>query len=631
MLIQAAIDGLETEEVLTVSQWADQYRVLASSSTSEAGPWRTSRTPYLREPMDMLSAHMPGSDVVMMKGTQIGATEAGCNFIGYAIDHAPAPIMVVWPTSTAGKRNSKQRISPLISESPAIRQKIKPAKSRDGGNTMMMKEFRGGVLVIAGANSATELKTMPVQYLFCDEVDEYPPDVDNQGDPVSLANKRTSNFPRRKRLYASTPTVEDFSVIADLFDASDQRHYYMPCPHCGGEQYLQWAQFGWEVKEVQEHHCRACGVISENVESCPDCGAEGEVKARRTDEVTGVWYTCEHCQGPIKGHHKTRMLAEGKWVAHNPGPDRAYGYHIPAFLSPVGWYSWMDAVRDYLASEGNEEKRKVWHNTVEGLAYADRGEQPSYHEIAARAEDYAIGTIPLGGLLLVASVDVQKDRLESKVKAWGADEESWLVDVQRFYGDPMQLRVWADLAAYLEKPFPHESGKEMKIVTCFVDAGYMTQMVYRFCKDRTHVCPIKGVSGAHKPPLGRPTKQDIDYTKTTKIEMWPLGVDPIKTRIYARLKAEPGGPQTMHFPMGLPDEYFEQLTAERLINVPTKYGTKRQMFVKRRGLANEALDLEVYNYAAALYAGLTKIDFEKLAQSFTIQQQPKGRRVRGRM
>lgn len=641
--IGALADGLRPDPELSVSAWAEQHRVLSGKASSEAGPWRTSRTPYLQEIMDCLSAHSPVRDVVLMKGSQVGGTEVALNFIGYVIGQTPGPIMLVWPTSVAAKRNSKQRITPLIEESPQLRGRVKSARSRDSGNTTLMKEFTGGVLVIAGANSATELKSTPARFLICDEVDEYPPDVDNQGDPIDLAKKRTTNFPRAKRLYISTPTVKDFSNIDALYSgsddiqASDQRHCYVPCPECEHEQVLQWDRFGWETRKAVEYHCTHCGAISDGAPAqdeaehvCPECGESGEVTNqvlvyKDTGEVTRVWYECEHCSTQIEEYHKTWMFERYRWIAHNPGPNRAAGFHLPSFYAPLGWYSWREVVVDFLKSERNDEKRKVWWNTVAGLPYEDKGEQPSHAEVAQRAEPYQLGKVPLGALLLVAAVDVQKKRLESKLKAYGRGEESWLIDVQRFYGDPVQQHVWDQLDEYLQKRFEHEAGVQLRIVATAVDSGYQTQEVYHFCRRRhgRFVFPVKGVSGQGRPPLGKPTKQDIDYRgqyEKEGIELWPVGVDTVKGRIYARLRLEEPGPQYMHFPLGLPDEYYEQLTAEKLLNVPTRTGHPRQVWVKKKGAPNEALDLEVYCYAAALFAGMTKVDWDKLEQKLGINQ-----------
>ena len=240
-LLRAWIAGLTPDPALTVSAWADRHRILSPRGANEAGPWRTSRTPYLRELMDALSPRHPAQRVVFMKGSQLGASESGCCWIGYVIHHAPGPMLAVQPSVELAKRFSQQRIDPLIEESPSLREKVASARSRDSGNTVLSKEFPGGILVLTGANSAVGLRSMPVRYLFLDEVDAYPPSADDEGDPVALAEARTRTFSwRRKVFLASTPTIQGLSRIEREYEASDQQRFFVPCPNCGE---MQWLKF----------------------------------------------------------------------------------------------------------------------------------------------------------------------------------------------------------------------------------------------------------------------------------------------------------------------------------------------------------------------------------------------------
>lgn len=224
--------GLKPDSILLVSDWADQNRVLSQMASAEPGKFRTERPPYLKEIMDALSPSSPIEKVVFMKGSQIGGTEAGNNWVGYVIDQAPGPMLVVQPTVEMGKRWSKGRLAPLIEDSPCLRNKVSDPRARDSGNTVQSKEFPGGIVVITGANSAVGLRSMPVRYLFLDEIDAYPPDADSEGDPFTLAIQRTSTFARRKIFIVSTPTIQGLSRIEKEFNESDQRYYFVPCPHC---------------------------------------------------------------------------------------------------------------------------------------------------------------------------------------------------------------------------------------------------------------------------------------------------------------------------------------------------------------------------------------------------------------
>ena len=310
-------DGLTPDPLLTVSEWSDRHRMLSSKASAEPGRWRTSRTPYLKAIMDCLSPTSPVERVVFMKAAQLGATEMGSNWIGYVIHHAPGPMMAVWPTVEMAKRNSKQRIDPLIEESSALAELIAPARSRDSGNTILAKEFRGGVLVMTGANSAVGLRSMPVRYLFLDEVDGYPLDVEGEGDAISLAEARTRTFARRKIFIVSTPTISGASAIEREYEASDQRRYFVPCPHCNHPQWLRFEQLRWDKGQ-------------------PETAA----------------YICESCDTAISEHHKTWMLERGEWRSMALG--KTAGFHLSSLYSPVGWRSWRDIAAAWEAAVNKE-------------------------------------------------------------------------------------------------------------------------------------------------------------------------------------------------------------------------------------------------------------------------------------
>src|SRR6202166_3891267 len=265
----AAAAGARPDPLLTISQWADKYRILSQRASAEPGSWRTERTPYLREIMDCLSPSSPIETVVLMKGAQVGGTECGNNWIGYVVHQAPGPMLSLQTPVEKAKRNSKQRIDPLIEESTVLRELVSDPRSRDSGNTMLAKEFPGGILVMTGANSAVGLRSMAARYLFLDEIDAYPGDVDGEGDPVNLALARTRTFARRKVFMISTPKITSRSRIEASFEDSDQRHYWVPCPHCKEFQTLKFAQVRWPKGD-------------------PDQAV----------------YVCEHCSGEIENHQK---------------------------------------------------------------------------------------------------------------------------------------------------------------------------------------------------------------------------------------------------------------------------------------------------------------------------------------
>lgn len=604
-------EAIAPDPTRTIDQWADEKRILPAETSAEPGPWRTSRVPPTREIMQALSPSDPCQEVTFVAGTQVSKTETGNNFIGFVMDEAPGPAMMVLPTSNTGKRSSRTRLSKMIESTPSLRGKISDS-SRDKTNSVTMKEFPGGVLVIAGANSAAELKSMPVRYLFEDEVDEYPDDVDGQGPADELAEKRTDTFVRKKIFRTSTPTEKGRSKIWRHWLKSDKRHYYVPCPHCAHEQILVWEQMRWETGKVWEITLADTGEIRK-----VDAGTEGAVE-RDTGEVADVWYECVSCEARIDEYQKTGMLEAGRWIAAVPD-SRRRGYHLSALYSPVGWYSWQTAVEKRLEADRDPTKflLKVWTNTVIAQPYADEGDQVRALDIKSRADLYSLKQVPEGGLILTAGADIQADRIECGVKAWGRGEESWLIDYQVFYGDTETAEPWERLAEYLhDTRFVHEYKVPLRVLAAAIDTGYRTQTAYDFCRRyrNRNIIAIKGVSRPGKAVLGRPTKQDVNHRGMVVkggVDLWPIGVDTAKMRIYSRLKILAAGPGCLHFPLGLADDYYEGLVSERLVT-RYKHGYAVREFEKDAGARNEPLDVEVYAYAAALYAGLQRVNWDKL-------------------
>ena len=317
LLIRGWFEGIRPDLRLTVSAWADRHHMLNSKGAAEPGRFRVRRTPYLREPLDGLSPSHPAQRIVIMKGSQVGATEAGNCWVGFSIHHAPGPILVVQPTVDLAKRFSHQRLDPMIEASGPLRERISPARSRDSANTVLSKEFPGGILVMTGANSAVGLRSMPVRYLFLDEIDTYPASVDEEGDPVTLAEARTRTFSwRRKVFIASTPTVAGASRIEREYLNTDQRRFFMPCPHCGVMQWLKFERLRWD-------------------KGAPETAA----------------YVCEACETGIGEHYKTQMLEAGEWRPTALGLDPlTIGYHLSALYSPIGWLSWPEIAHQWEAA-----------------------------------------------------------------------------------------------------------------------------------------------------------------------------------------------------------------------------------------------------------------------------------------
>lgn len=582
-------EGLTPDPLLTVSEWADRHRVLSSKASSEPGRWRTARTPYLKAIMDCLSPTSPVERVVFMKGAQVGATETGSNWIGYVIHHAPGPMMAVWPTVEMAKRNSKQRIDPLIEESSVLSELIAPARSRDSGNTILAKEFRGGVLVMTGANSAVGLRSMPVRYLFLDEVDGYPLDVEGEGDAISLAEARTRTFARRKIFIVSTPTIAGASAVEREYEASDQRRYFVPCPHCSHRQWLRFEQLRWD-------------------KGAPETAA----------------YVCESCETPIAEHHKTWMLEHGEWRATVEGTGKTAGFHLSSLYSPLGWRAWREIAAAWEAAvskeTGSSAAIKTFKNTELGETWVEEGEAPDWQRLLERREDYAIGSIPAGGLLLVGGADVQKDRIEASIWAFGRGKECWLIEHRVLMGDTARDAVWKRLAALIGETWTHASGAAMPLARFALDTGFATQEAYGFvraCRD-SRVMAVKGVvRGAAL--IGTPTAVDVSQggRKLRRgLKVFAVAVGIAKLEFYNNLRktalvdedgvgiAYPAG--FVHLPR-IDAEFIQQLCAEQLITRRNRNGFPVREWQKMRE-RNEALDCYVYARAAAAAAGLDRFE-----------------------
>ena len=611
----AAAAGARPDPLLTISQWADRYRWLSQRASAEHGRWRTERTPYLREIMDCLSPMSPIERTVFMKGAQIGGTECGNNWMGYIIHQAPGPMMSVQPTVEMAKRNSKQRIDPLIEESEVLRKLVRDPRSRDSGNTVLSKDFPGGVLVMTGANSAVGLRSMAARYLFLDEVDAYPGDVEGEGDPITLAMARTRTFARRKVFLVSTPKITGMSRIESAYEESDQRKYWVPCPTCREFQILKFAQLRWPKGDPQS-----------------------------------AVYVCEHCGQEIRNHQKHSMLARGEWRAGAKGDGRTAGFHISSLYSPVGWFSWGDAAKQFEQAQKNPALLQVFVNTVLGETWTLLGEAPEWQKLYDRREDYKVGLVPRGGLFLTAGADVQKDRIEVEIAAWGRGKESWSVDYRVFEGDTSRAAVWEKLTGLLNESFTTESGLELPIMQLAVDSGFATIEVYQWARRQGgRVLVIKGDSrtpsliGSASPvevgPMGAKLKRGV--------RVWPVNSGMAKEELYRWLRQDrptdedvakgipfPAG--YCHFPR-YSEEYFKQITAEQLVTKIVK-GYRRHEWQKMRE-RNEALDCRVYARAAAGRVGIDRFqekhwtDLERRVGAPPVQdvkQPPQQQRTDGR-
>lgn len=548
-LALSALRVWEPPPDLTVSQWADQFRRLSSESSAELGQWRTDRAPYQRGIMD--AASDPSVEtIVVMSSAQVGKTEILQNIVGYHVHQDPAPILVVMPTLEMAEAYSKDRLAPMVRDTPALSQLIADPRARDSGNTLLHKRFPGGHITLAGSNSPASLASRPVRLVLCDEVDRYPFSAGAEGDPVNLARKRATTFWNRKFLLTSTPTIRNASRIEAAYLASDQRRYHVPCPHCGALQPLEWSRIRWPDHDPARAHA-----------VCAECGAE-----------------IDHAE-------KALMLAGGQWVAQAPFNGTA-GFHLCELYSP--WRSWSQVAKDFLEAKRLPETLKTWVNTSLGETWEEEGETVGDADLLARREGYTLEEPPPEVRLVVAGVDVQADRLEVTLLGAAADE-LWVLGHLVLWGSPTEALVWRDLDAALQARY----GAHGVAGAAIDSGGHHTSQVYAYARQHAsqRVYAVKGLPGAGRPIVSRGSKVGRE-----QVRLFTVGVDTVKPMLMGRLKVVEPGPGYVHFAGDLDAEWFAQLTAEKAVRRVVK-GQMRIEWVKQRP-RNEALDCMVYALAA---------------------------------
>lgn len=530
-------------------------------------------------------------EVVVMKGAQVGFSEMGNNWVGYTIDFSPGPMLIVQSTDKLAARYSKQRVDPMIEETPRLKRKVSEKKSRDSNNTILEKDFPGGLLIFAGANAPAGLRSMPIKKAMLDEIDGWPADCGGEGDPVKLVEKRQATFgTKRKRLKISTPTVEGSSRIAKDFESTDQRYFFVPCLSCGHMQHLRWAQVRWPK-----------------------------------GEPTLAKYHCEECDHGHENWQKTKMLDAGEWrptKLENINKFRK-GYHLNALYSPSGWFTWQEMAEEWEECQRTKDPEllKAFVNTNLGETWKEKTEQPNWNRLYERREQYPAGKIPEGGILLVAGADVQKNRIEYEVVAYGRGKESWSIDYGVIPGDTSEKEVWDELSKLLNHSYPFENdpSRAMPIRMLGVDSGYNTQHVYNWVRSfpSNRVIATKG-SDTLLTAVGIPRAVDVTLRGRTiarGTKFWPIGVSHLKSELYGWLRlnkptdGEAYPPGYCHFPE-YDDEFFQMLTAEKVVYRRNSKGYVKPQWEKERE-RNEALDCRCIARACAYIQGLDRMDEEK--------------------
>jgi phage terminase large subunit GpA-like protein len=554
---------------LTVSQFADAELIVPAGPLTGAR-WRTDFAPYQRGLMDAF--HEPGVDTVVIKGSsQWGKTSVALNIVAYHIAHDPCPILVVEPTERPMAEDfSKNRLTPLIDASPALRAKIsEPRAVKQTDNTIFSKRFGGGFVAIGGANSAASLAARSIRLLVLDELNRYPPELAGEGSTVSVAIKRTSAYGSRKRILKLSSPTRKGGPISAAFEEGDQRRYFVPCLECGHMHTFEWKNVRWANDDPETAHL-----------VCPGCGVA------------------------FGDRERIEMLDHGDWrptaTAKVAG---TVSFHLWEAYSPLS--SLKEIVTGFLAAKraqdaGDRAPMHTWINTTLGEEVeAQEGEgAPDLKLLLLRREEYP-ERIPHPGCCLTAGVDTQDDRLEARIWAWGPGEECWLVDRQTLPGDTSQPTPWRELDGVLRRAYPHELGPDLYIRSVCIDsAGHRTTMVYGYCA-RQEVGRIYATIGrdGDRPIVSSPSPRKWG-TDERPVPLYTIGVDAAKALLISRLRLSTRtGPGVLHFPMEVDEEFFDQLTSERLHQTWTR-GVPRQVWIKKHHGRNEELDCWVLALAA---------------------------------
>ena len=567
-LLRAFCDGIRPSPPMSLVEYSEAKIRLPREEAEGGGFYRFSRVPYLREIAECLSEESPVQRIVLKKPGQIGATQLGVNWSAYVAERVPGRMIMIQPTLDMSGRHSNTRIKPMIENTPSVKALIPDVKSSDGTNTTFFKEFPGGCFAIATANSATALSSISARYMHADQIDDYPPDVDNQGPPLHVVDMRSITFGfLAKKYYSGTPTLTDFSAIDALYQESDRRLYYVYCPKCGGEQEILFRDPGtgdrrlvwpYDRPEQAAYECAVCNTL----------WTEG-MRDRAVDD--GVW------RGAIPW--REGMIA-GFWL------------HGALYSK---WVTFRMMAREYIERHGDPVKLKTFVNlwlgeTWEEKALADIDVQTVY----ARRESY-VAQVPPEVRMLVAGVDIQADRIEFEVIGKSVGEETFSIDYKVLTGDTSGDDVWDALDRWLLAAWDGVDSRQYAIQAVCIDSGYQTQKVYEFCLLRMfrRVWPVKGGKDPHAPIWPkRPTTNN-----KLRVPLYLINGDAIKDHLFARLAVVPPGPATQHFPDHYDLNYFEQLLSEKPLTIGGKRVWKQKPFTR-----NEVLDCR--KYAEAAWHGL---------------------------
>lgn len=627
-LLESFFTALTPPQRIDLDDWMDSYFYLPSESASEHGQWRTGRFPFLRKPAKKLSPTSPCKVVGYAKGAQLGFTTLMVGWKLYIADQGLGPTLYVQPTDNAIQEYSEQKLQPSIDACKRVEEKLGAKRPKHLAKTKRRMYFPGGYIALGSANSAPTLRSKSIRNLCIDEEDGCNQDVSDEGSAVYLATRRTANFPDSKICRISTPVLKDTSSIWPLMEKGTNERFLVPCPHCNSkaDKYGTNFEITWDLiryvdKQPSTAHC-----------ICPSCGEKIYEHSKTWMLDNGFWYRFNPTPKTafIDDQKRIGILVDLEKLKYYNMPKDALEYleatsipddleelctgHISSLYSPLGFYSWKQAVDEWIDANTRNDKSllKTFFNTVLGLPWSDNVNDVDHRSLKGRMElfsPYGDFDVPQECLTITMGVDVQKDRLEAHVIGWGENDEAWVVDYRVFFGDTAILgdnfymfqghkTCWGNLAEYLNTKFKHQSGHMLPIESTLIDSRYRSQFVFQFCRSNAakRVYAVRGTDGWGKGYIQRPTKPN-NYG----VYVFEAMIDELKVRWYSALRTEKPGPTYVHFSrlVDYPSQYWKGLACEEL-KIKRQNGTDVYYWENPPGARNEPLDTANYAYTAFL-------------------------------
>jgi phage terminase large subunit GpA-like protein len=565
------------KEDIAPSTWNERNRIVTIGA--HRGPWRNAISPHLAKIMD--TAALPWvREVTICKSPQTGGTEVLYSFEAYSDERDPAVSMFIMPSQADARKIATDRIIPMIEQTPCLKDLTTGNPDDLAGQRIKLRN--GQLIFMAWSNSASALATFPVKRLYFDEIDKYPPFVGKETDPITLGEKRARTYRHTYKMFkVSTPTREDGPVWVSLNSSDVIYKWHVPCFYCGEYQEMTFDRLTWPQ----------------------------DIDAETIQRLSLARYICKHCNAQWTDTDRDIVLPRANWLAVK-GADierpHSVGFHQPSFVSAD--VSLSEIAAAYIRAKNSRAKLIDFYNDYLAMPFTDdlEGETVKEDVLYKRRQDYgpegATWQVPAAACLLTCFVDVQGNRLEAEVVAWGEGYESWGIDHKILPGDPSLEMVWKDLDEYLLREWTHETGLTMRLSSTGIDSGYKGPEVYRFVRPRQtrRISACKGVSTVGKPLLSAPSMRSHRKTiaKQKKVVVINIGTDAANNTIYSWMQIEEPGPGYMHWHMGYSYDYFRQLCSEKAITVTDKAGHPVRKWVKKReDVPNEALDIRRGNYA----------------------------------